>query len=115
MTMTPIPLTTYSIRQTKPTTKFGSPGAIPIQTATYRMLAKVTFDKIPLDATITAVHLLLYLDRAGPNPTVVRALPVTSPFNSSVTWSNQPTVGAVIATSPSPVSPAAATLIDLDV
>ena len=63
MTTVRIPLTTYSIRATKPGHKYGSPGVLPVRSGgagNLRVLARVPIDKIPSDATILSATVEFY-------------------------------------------------------
>lgn len=94
-----IPLTTYSVRQSKPNTKFGSPAHLPITANTghvNRILARVPLDRVPLDATITAATLRFLSDRTSAGNKVTRVYPITGSWTSAVTWNSQPSIGALI-------------------
>lgn len=91
-----IPVTTYAIRSSKPSQPFGSPAAIQAVTNAARMMIRVPFDRIPVDATITSAILSLFSDRASAGAKNTSVYPVTSDWNASVTWNNQPTIGTLI-------------------
>src|SRR5262245_40156182 len=117
MTVKTIPLTTYSIRQTNPGHKFGSPGVCPLRTGgagNLWMLARVPLDAIPTDAVISAAHVQMWNSDAASGTFNARCFPLSEQWKSSVTYADRPASGALIGTV-TKTGPAADQLWDWDV
>lgn len=110
-----IPVTTYRISAGKPDQKWGSPAALPLATAAHRVLIKVPIDKIPADATITSAILQFYADRDVASGKNIRVTAPSEAWTSSVTWTTQPAVGAVLDTDTTATTAAGEALPGLDV
>jgi len=96
-----IPLTTYLIKQNRPASPLGSPGTLTTQAAAnavHRILIRVPVDQIPVGAVVTAADVQFWTAAAKTGVTPIRIIPISQPWKSSVTWSNQPTRGSVITT-----------------
>lgn len=98
MTIINLPVTTYSVRESRPTHKFGSPARLPIFNNLSRIYARVPIDRVPMGATISNAILRFTSHTTPGGSRMVRVLPITSAWNSSITWNKQPTVGAVLFT-----------------
>lgn len=112
-----IPLTTYQIRENRAATPFGSPATLSVQEtgpATHRVLIRVPVDKIPVGAVITSAVVQFWTAGAKSGATPIRIRPISTSWKSSVTWNNQPTLGAIITTT-SINDPAADTLYSFSV
>jgi hypothetical protein len=117
VTVVTIPITTYSVREGKPTTQFGSPAVVLAKSGTTtdsRIIARVPLDQIPLDATIVSAILRFTSKAAAAGSIPARVYPNTEPWKSKVTWSTRPSVGAVIATT-TKVAPSATAVWEWDV
>jgi len=112
-----IPLTTYSIRQTNPNHKYGSPAENPLRAGgagDLRMLARVPIDRIPEDATITSAVLQIATSEAATGTFTMRVHPNTESWKSSVNWDKKPARGASITTQ-AKTNPAKNIVYQLDV
>jgi hypothetical protein len=96
-----IPLTTYLIKQNRAAYPIGSPGTLTVQAAAnaiHRVLIRVPIDQIPVGAVVTSAVVEFWTAAAKAGASPIRILPITQSWKSSVTWSNQPSRGAVITT-----------------
>ena len=117
MTVKVIPLTTYSIRQTKAGHKFGSPGVIPLRlggAGTLRMLARAPLDIIPVDAVISSAVVNMWNSAPASGSIPARVFPITEGWKSAVTYSTRPSFGPLITTDVQ-AGPGANTLWEFDV
>ena len=102
MTTITLPVAAFSVRSTKPTTRYGSPASLPLKQSTYRVLARASMARVPADATITSAVLKFYMTTAGDR--TVQAQALTNAFSASTTWSNQPTATGTVYSAASGVS-----------
>ena len=119
MTILDIPVTLYSVRGAKPTTKYGAPSSVPLRnagtTATRNHgFAAFNFDKLPAGAIVTKTEFMVYTNRAHTGTRALLVRGVTSAWTSSIYYSRMPTVGAVIQTL-SAVAPPASFLYAFDI
>lgn len=104
-----IPLTTYSVRETRAGHKFGSPAVIPLRNnggGDLWMLARAPLDIIPVDAVITSAVVRMWNKKSAAGSITARVYPITEGWKASVTYNTAPSIGSVIdtdgASSPTP-------------
>ena len=96
-----IPLTTYQIKQSKPSTPLGSPATLSLRDdtgVTQKVLIRVPIDQIPVDAIVTSANVEFWSAAAKAGAAPIRIFPVTEKWKSSVTWQSRPALDAAIAT-----------------
>lgn len=112
-----IPVTTYSVRETNPGHKYGSPAENPLRSGGVGdawVLCRVPVDKVPEDATITSATLKFWTSQAETGSITMRVYPNTEPWKSSVSWNTRPARDAVIDTD-AHTNPAKNTLYQFDI
>ena len=99
MTTIEIPVTVYSVRSIKPDHQYGAPASMPIRQGACWAYVRVPLDRVPLDATITSVELRVVASTAKTGDATLQVSPVTSRWDSSITYTKRPSTGAVITSS----------------
>lgn len=85
-----LPVSTYATRAAYPNTRLGSP-AYPVINSASWMLSRVTFDALPIEATILKATLRFRLAKNYSGTFGFRATNITKDWTSSVTWNTRPT------------------------
>lgn len=112
-----IPLTTYSVRETRAGHKFGSPGVIPLRNnggGDLWMLARASLEIIPIDAVISSAVVRMWNRRSAAGAITARVYPIDEGWKASVTYNTAPSIGAII-DSDANTDPAVDTLWEFDV
>lgn len=112
-----VPITTYQIKENKPSHPLGSPGVLLVRNATnkrQRVMCRIPIDQIPDDAVVTAAVVQFWTARSESGANPVDIAPINEKWKSSVKWDNRPALGTTITTT-SVTGPAADTLYSFDV
>jgi len=110
-----IPVTTYSVRNTKPTTKYGSPSTMPVKSGDYMAFARFSLDRVPGNATIDSAVLRVYTSASHSGTFQLQARSLSAAVTSSVTWRTMPDRVAYVGNSPSVSSPGSGVVFDMPV